>query len=97
LKPYLDDKVHVTIGTADSFYLDGSARRLEGAFRKMGGRAEFTYVPNATHAVAEVYARGEDRNALWRDIANAMYAVARPGGAAAKVSQSKSVTTAPRP
>jgi hypothetical protein len=47
-------------------------------------------VPPAAHAVAEVYARGEDCNALWRDIANAMYAVARPGGAAAKVSQSKS-------
>ncbi|MFZ3483535.1 alpha/beta hydrolase [Sphingomonas sp. 3-13AW] len=87
LKPYLEGKVHVTTGAADSFYLERSVRRLEGTFRKVGARAEFTYVPNASHGVSEVYARGEDRSALWKEIASAMYAVARPGRAAAKDSQ----------
>jgi enterochelin esterase-like enzyme len=78
LKKDLDGKVHLTVGDADSFYLDGAARRLEAAFRKVGGRADFTFIPNATHSMTEVYARGEDRNALWKDMTNAMYAIARP-------------------
>jgi hypothetical protein len=78
LRRDLDGKIHLTVGTADSYYLDGSARRLEAAFRKVGGRADFTYVSNATHAMAEIYARNGDRTALWKEMANAMYAVARP-------------------
>jgi pimeloyl-ACP methyl ester carboxylesterase len=78
LKRDLNGKVHLTVGSADSYYLDGSARRLEAVFRNVGGRADFSFVPNATHGVADVYARGGDRRALWKDIANAMYAVARP-------------------
>ena len=84
LKRDLDGKIHLTIGTADSYYLDGSARRLEAAFRKVGARADFTFVPNATHGVANLYARNGDRVALYKDIANAMYAVARPGEAVAR-------------
>lgn len=38
---YLDGKVHVVVGTADSYYLDGSVCRLDAAFRKVGGRADF--------------------------------------------------------
>lgn len=78
LKRDLDGKVHVAIGTADSYYLDGSVHRLEAAFRRVGGRAEFTFVPNATHSENEVYTRGNDRNALWKDMTKAMYAIARP-------------------
>ncbi len=83
LKRDLDGKVHLTVGAADSYYLDGSAHKLEAAFREVGGRADFTYVPGATHSMAELYTRAGDRNALYKDIANAMYAVARPqkGGA----------------
>lgn len=75
----LDGKVHVTVGAVDSYYLDGAVRRLEAAFRKVGGRADFTYVPDASHSQTEVYARGEDRNALWKDMTSAMYAMARLG------------------
>ncbi|WP_404712244.1 alpha/beta hydrolase [Sphingomonas sp. MMS24-J13] len=78
LKRDLDGKVHLTVGTADSYYLDGAAHRLEAAFRKVGGRADFNFVSGATHGVADLYARGGDRLALWKDITNAMYAVARP-------------------
>jgi len=77
LKRDLDGKVHVTVGTADSYYLDGSVHRLEAALRRVGGRADFTFVPGATHSMGEVYARGEDRNALWKEMTHAMYAVAR--------------------
>jgi hypothetical protein len=82
LKHDLDGKVHVAVGTADSFYLDGAVHRLEDAFRKVGGHADFTYVPDATHSVSQVYARGGDRAALWKEMANAMYATARPRKAA---------------
>jgi len=81
LKRDLDGKIHVTVGTADSYFLDGSVHRLEAALRRVGGRADFTFVPGATHSMAEVYARGEDRNALWKEMTHAMYAVARPRGA----------------
>ncbi|SER56570.1 Putative esterase [Sphingobium sp. YR768] len=76
---HLDGKVHVVVGTADSYYLDGPVRRLDAAFRKVGGRADFRYVPGATHSMAMLYANDGDRNALWKEMSRAMYAVARPG------------------
>ena len=78
LKKDLDGKLHLTVGTADSYYLDGSAHRLEAAFRKVGARADFTYVPDATHSMAQVYSRGGDPTALWKEMTNAMLAIARP-------------------
>lgn len=81
LKHDLDGKIHVTVGAADSFYLDGAVHRLEAAFHTVGGRADFTYVPDASHSMSEVYARGGDRAALWKQMTEAMYAIARPHGA----------------
>lgn len=78
LRHDLDGKVHVAVGTADSYYLDGAVHRLEAAFRKVGGRADFLYVPGASHSINEVYARDGDRNAYYREMAQGMYAVARP-------------------
>jgi enterochelin esterase-like enzyme len=83
----LDGKLHLTVGAADSYYLDGSAHRLEAAFRSVGGRADFTYVPDATHSMAQVYARDGDRTALWKAMTNAMYAIARPHGVTAASSR----------
>lgn len=74
----LDGKLHVTVGTADSFYLDEAVHKLEAAFGKAGVRAEFTYVPDATHSMAQIYTRDGDRNGLWKSMATAMYSVARP-------------------
>jgi enterochelin esterase-like enzyme len=76
---HLNGKVHVVVGTADSYYLDGPVRRLDAAFRKVGGSADFRYVPGATHSMSMLYAKDGDRNALWKEMSRAMYAVARPG------------------
>ena len=77
LRPDLDGKIHLTVGTADTFYLDGPAHLLEKAMAKARIRASFTYLPGKTHF--DLYARGDDRQALVKDIAWAMYAIARPG------------------
>ena len=82
----LDGKLHVAVGTADSYGLDGSVRRLDAAIRAIGGRAAFTYVAGASHSMAEVYAKGGDRSALWKEMTAAMYAIARPRSAASKPS-----------
>jgi enterochelin esterase-like enzyme len=79
LRRHLDGKVHVVVGTADSYYLDGPVRRLDAAFRKVGGRADIRYVPGATHSMSMLYAKDGDRNALWKELSRAIYAVARPG------------------
>lgn len=79
LSGHLNGKVHVVVGTADSYYLDGPVRRLDAAFRNVGGRADFRYVPGATHSMSMLYAKNDDRNALWREMSRAIYAVARPG------------------
>jgi len=77
LKPDLAGKLHLTVGTADTFYLDGPAHRLEAAMKAAGIPATFTYLPGKTHF--DLFARDGDRSALLKDIAWAMYAVARPG------------------
>jgi enterochelin esterase-like enzyme/uncharacterized protein (DUF2141 family) len=76
---HLNGKVHVVVGTADSYYLDGPVRRLDAALRKVGGRADFRYVPSATHSMSMLYAKNGDRDALWREMSRAIYAEARPG------------------
>lgn len=78
LKRDLNGKVHVRVGTADSFYLDGPVHRLEAAFREVGGRAEFEFVSGATHSQRELYTHGDDRAAFWKEMTAAMYRIARP-------------------
>ncbi|MBS0225305.1 MAG: enterochelin esterase [Proteobacteria bacterium] len=77
LKPDLDGKVHLIVGTADTFYLDGAARKLEVAMKSVGAKTDFRFVPDRTHG--DLYAIGGDRRALARVIAWEMYRVARPG------------------
>ncbi|HEX4693339.1 alpha/beta hydrolase [Sphingomonas sp.] len=77
LKPDLDGKIHLTVGTADTFYLDGPAHRLEAVMRSLGAKTDFRYLPGKTHF--DLYERGGDKQALLKDIAWEMYAVARPG------------------
>ncbi len=75
-KQDLNGKVHVYVGTADTFYLDGAAHRLQAAFKKVGGKAEFRFLPGKTHF--DIYARGKDRRWLLTRIAWSMYHQARP-------------------
>jgi len=77
LKPDLDGKIHLTVGTADTFYLDGPAHRLEAAMRAIGAKTDFRYLPGKTHF--DLYVRDGDDTALLKDIAWEMYAIARPG------------------
>ncbi len=77
LKPDLDGKVRLIVGTADTFYLDGSARRLEAVMKGLGAKTDFRYLKDKTHG--DLYQVGDDRQALIKQIAWEMYAVARPG------------------
>src|SRR5206468_3392117 len=71
LGPQLNGKIHLTVGTADTFHLDEPAHLLEQTMKQLGGKASFTYVPGRTHM--NLYEGG-----LQERIAKEMYAVARP-------------------
>jgi hypothetical protein len=79
--PLLRGKIHVFVGTADTFYLDGAARRLDAVLQGLDADAHFTYLPDRTHFDLYVtQADGKkDRMGLFDQIAAEMYAVARPG------------------
>jgi S-formylglutathione hydrolase FrmB len=75
--PLLKGRIHLFVGTADTFYLDGSAHLLDARLAKLGADAHFTYIPGRTHF--DLYKTGDDREGLFDRIAAEMYAVARPG------------------
>jgi S-formylglutathione hydrolase FrmB len=75
--PELKGRIHLFVGTADTFYLDGAAHDFEAVLKKLGGDPHFTYIPDRTHF--DLYKVGEDKNALFDQIGGEMYAVARPG------------------
>ena len=77
LKPDLDGKIHVVVGTADTFYLDGAAHRLQAALDGLGAKSDFRFLPDRTHM--DLYKIGDDNRGLLKEIAWEMYAVARPG------------------
>ncbi len=74
----LKGRIHLFVGTADTFYLDGSAHLFDARLAKLGADAHFTYIPDRTHM--NLYVVGKDRYGLFDQIATEMYAVARPGG-----------------
>jgi hypothetical protein len=69
--PLINGKIHLTVGTADTFHLDEPARLLEQTIKDLGGKASFTYLDGRSHF--DLYQGG-----LAEKIANEMYAVARP-------------------
>jgi len=77
LKPDLDGKIHLIVGTADTFYLDGSAKLLKDTLDGLHAKSDIRFLPEKTHF--DLYAEGDDRNALLKKIAWEMYGVARPG------------------
>ncbi|SKB52651.1 hypothetical protein [Sphingopyxis flava] len=81
LRPDLDGKIHLIVGGADTFYLDGPARRLKAVLGRLGANSSFRFVPGRTHF--DLYAEGRDRMALLKTIAKEIYAAARPAGARA--------------
>jgi S-formylglutathione hydrolase FrmB len=76
LKPDLDGKIHLYVGTADTFYLDGPAHRLQAVLDGLGAKSEFRYIDGRTHF--DLFKVGDDRRALEKDIAWSMWKTARP-------------------
>lgn len=77
LKSNLNGKIHLIVGSPDTFYLDGSARRLKAVLDGLGARSDFRFVPGRGHF--DLYKIGSDPQGLNRTIAWEMYAIARPG------------------
>ena len=71
LRPLLQDKIHLTVGTTDTFHLDESARLLQKSLEDAGIRAEFTYLEGRDHF--NLYDGG-----LMEKITKQMMQVARP-------------------
>jgi enterochelin esterase-like enzyme len=76
LKGDLDGKIHLIVGTADTFYLDGAAHKLQAVLDGLHARSEFHFLPNRTHM--NLYVQGKDRLGLLKQISWQMYALARP-------------------
>ncbi len=76
LKADLDGKIHLYVGTADTFYLDGVAHKLKAVLDGLHAKSDIRFLPNKTHM--DLYAQGKDRQALLKQISWAMYATARP-------------------
>jgi enterochelin esterase-like enzyme len=81
LKPDLDGKLHVIVGTQDSWYLDGPVRRLQAMLDRLGAKSDFRYLAGRTHN--DVYQVGDDEEGLLVEIARQMQATAQPLDAAA--------------
>lgn len=75
--PYLKGKIHVYVGTADTFYLDGAAHLLDARLKSLHADAHITFIPNRTHF--DLYRVGKDRMGLFDEIAAQMWAVAHHG------------------
>ncbi|MDE2306668.1 MAG: enterochelin esterase [Xanthomonadaceae bacterium] len=76
LKAELDGKIHVIVGTEDTYFLDGAVRRLQAAMDGLGARSDIRFLRGRAHM--DLYAQGQDQQALLKQIAWSMYAVARP-------------------
>jgi enterochelin esterase-like enzyme len=75
--PVLKGRIHLFVGMADTFYLDGPAHLFEARLKALGADPHFTYIPDRTHF--DLYKIGDDRMGLMWQIMSEMYAVARPG------------------
>jgi hypothetical protein len=75
--PSLKGRIHLFVGTADTFYLDGAAHKFEARLNTLGADPHFTYIPDRTHF--DLYFVDKDRQGLFDQISAEMYAVARPG------------------
>ena len=76
LKPELTGRIHVIVGTADTFYLDGAAHKFEAVLNRLGADPHFTYLPGRSHF--DLYVVGKDQGGLYDQISTEIYAVARP-------------------
>jgi hypothetical protein len=80
LRPLLDGRVHLTVGTEDTFHLDEPAHLLEEVTKELSINIQFTFVPGKDHG--NIY----DGN-LDEQIAREMDAIARPKAPASTAPQ----------
>ena len=73
----LKGRIHLIVGTADTFYLDGAAHKFEAVLNRLGAHPHFTYLPDRTHF--DLYSVGNDPEGLFDQISLQMYSIARPG------------------
>jgi len=71
LGPKLKGKLHIWVGTADTFHLDESVRLLDAELKKLGSDAKIEYLDGKTHF--DLYDQGLTETIQWE-----MYKVARP-------------------
>src|SRR3546814_4122371 len=69
LKPDLDGKIHLIVGTADTFYPDGPAHRLQAVLDRLGAKSSFRFVPGRTHV--DRYAEGHRKSTRLNSSTNA--------------------------
>jgi enterochelin esterase-like enzyme len=74
LGPRLRGKIHVTVGTVDTFHLEAPAYLLRDTLKELGSDARFEFIEGRDHF--DLY-MGPDK--LADRIAREMYEVARPG------------------
>lgn len=77
LGPKLKGKIHIVVGTADTFHLEEAVRLLETELKKLGSDAKIEYLEGRSHF--DLYKDG-----LADKMANEMYLVARPKAKIAK-------------
>ncbi|HET7307084.1 MAG TPA: alpha/beta hydrolase-fold protein [Gammaproteobacteria bacterium] len=82
LKPDLNGKIHLVVGTADTFYLDGAAHKLDALLDGLHAKAQIVFLPGKTHS--SVFKIDGDPNGLMKRVAWAMYHVAHPKAAIPK-------------
>ena len=82
LGPQLKGKIHIIVGTADTFHLDEAVHLLDAELKKLGSDAKITFLEGRTHF--DLYKGGVDDQ-----IAKEMYAVARPANATPKKTPAK--------
>uniref|UniRef100_A0A7V4XRZ4 Enterochelin esterase n=1 Tax=Acidobacterium capsulatum TaxID=33075 RepID=A0A7V4XRZ4_9BACT len=73
---YLKGHIHVYVGTADTFYLNGAARKFDAVLQKLDAEEHFTFRKGRSHF--NLYEKNGDRMALFDTIAAQMYLEARP-------------------
>jgi hypothetical protein len=57
MRPWIDGKLHVFVGTQDTYHLDGPVRRMAAAFSALHGHGEFDFVSGAGHN--DIFQKGD--------------------------------------
>jgi hypothetical protein len=76
MRSVLDGKIHLIMGTLDTFHLDEAARLLEQELKTLGARHDFMWIERGTHGNLDRI--GDDPNGLEKKIAWEMWGIARP-------------------